>query len=135
MKTVELLVCMAAAAALSAGIGYIRKAGRSRIEAHEKELMRHMSALLGKHEEIEQFVSNEDEMSGVLSFRVKGRDCEMIAQSLGEQGICVRSGLHCAPLAHESVGTLESGTVRMSFSPFNTHAEIETAAAKLIKII
>lgn len=124
-----------AAAALSAGIGYIRKTGRSRIEAHEKELMRHMSAILGKHREIEQFVSNEDEMSGVLSFRVKGRDCETIAQQLSEQEICVRSGLHCAPLAHESAGTLRSGTVRMSFSPFNTHKEIETVAAKLIKII
>ena len=94
-----------------------------------------MSALLRKSSEIEQFVTSEDEMSGVLSFRVKGRDCETIAQILGEQGVCVRSGLHCAPLAHESAGTLESGTVRMSFSPFNTHAEIETVAAKLIKII
>ena len=124
-----------AAAVLSSGIGYIRKTGRSRIEAHENELMRHMSALLGRHEEIEQFVSNEDDMSSVLSFRVKGRDCETIAQQLSEQENCVRSGLHCAPLAHESAGTLRSGTVRMSFSPFNTHKEIETVAAKLIKII
>ena len=124
-----------AAAALSAGIHFIQKTGRTRIETHEKELMRHMSSLLVKYSEIEQFVTKDDEMSGVLSFRVKGRDCEMIAQRLGEQGICVRSGLHCAPLAHESAGTLRSGTVRMSFSPFNTHAEIETAAAKLIKFI
>lgn len=124
-----------AAAALSAGIRYIRKTGRFRIEAHEKELMRHMSSLLEKNREIEQFVTKNDEMSGVLSFRVKGRDCETIAQQLSEQEICVRSGLHCAPLAHESAGTLRSGTVRMSFSPFNTHKEIETVAAKLIKII
>ena len=124
-----------AAAALAAGIRYIEKTGRARIEAHEKDLMRHMSALLEKHSEIEQFVSKENNMSGVLSFRVRGHDCEEIAEKLGAQGICVRSGLHCAPLAHESAGTLKTGTVRMSFSPFNTHAEIETAAGKLIKII
>ena len=42
-------------------------------------------------------------------------DCEEAAQKLAEQGIAVRAGLHCAPLAHESAGTLETGTVRVSF--------------------
>ena len=42
-------------------------------------------------------------------------DCEELAEHLGRQGICVRAGLHCAPLAHESAGTLETGTVRVSF--------------------
>ena len=37
------------------------------------------------------------------------------AEFLGKQGICVRAGLHCAPLAHESAGTLRTGTVRISF--------------------
>ncbi|MBQ7474041.1 MAG: aminotransferase class V-fold PLP-dependent enzyme [Oscillospiraceae bacterium] len=124
-----------AAAAMSAGIRYIRKVGRAVIEEHEKELMRHMSLLLQKQDEIEQFVSSEKNASGVLSFRARNRDCEEIAERLGEQGICVRSGLHCAPLAHESAGTLKTGTVRMSFSPFNTHAEVEKTASKLIKII
>ena len=34
---------------------------------------------------------------------------------LGQRGIAVRAGLHCAPLAHESAGTLDTGTVRISF--------------------
>lgn len=42
-------------------------------------------------------------------------DCEEFAQLLAKQGIAVRAGLHCAPLAHESAGTLETGTVRISF--------------------
>ena len=41
--------------------------------------------------------------------------CEEAARLLAEQGIGVRAGLHCAPLAHESAGTLETGTVRVSF--------------------
>ena len=42
-------------------------------------------------------------------------DCEEFAEALGKQGIALRAGLHCAPLAHESAGTLDTGTVRLSF--------------------
>ena len=52
--------------------------------------------------------------SGVVSFR-PGMDCEEAAQMLAQQGIAVRAGLHCAPLAHESAATAETGTVRVSF--------------------
>ena len=114
-----------APAAMSAGIRYIRKVGRAVIEEHEKELMRHMSLLLQKQDEIEQFVSSEKNASGVLSFRARNRDCEEIAERLGEQGICVRSGLHCAPLAHRTLGTAAAGTVRFSPSAFNTEQETD----------
>ena len=59
-------------------------------------------------------VFSGENQSGTVSF-VTETDCEELAQSLGERGIAVRAGLHCAPLAHESAGTLESGTVRVSF--------------------
>ena len=52
--------------------------------------------------------------AGTVSFR-PGMDCEAAAQILSRRGIAVRAGLHCAPLAHESAGTLETGTVRVSF--------------------
>ena len=54
------------------------------------------------------------EQCGTVSF-VPDMDCEELADKLGKQGVCVRAGLHCAPLAHESAGTLETGTVRVSF--------------------
>ena len=63
--------------------------------------------------------------AGVLSFRVKGRDCEEIGEALGSRGIALRAGLHCAPLAHESGGTLETGTLRASVSAFNNSREID----------
>lgn len=122
-----------AAAALDAGIGYIRQRGREKIEAHEKELCGHMCELLRGRESIELFLPPEGERSGVLSLRIRGKDCEDIAAMLAKEDICVRSGLHCAPLAHRSADTLKTGTLRMSFSPFNTHGEVERAAAKLIK--
>ena len=61
--------------------------------------------------------------SGVLSFLREGEDCEATAQRLADCGIAVRAGLHCAPLAHESAGTLLSGTVRLSLSAMNREEE------------
>jgi len=63
--------------------------------------------------------------TGVLSLRFPDIDVECVVQALGEQDIAVRAGCHCAPLAHESAGTLETGTVRVSFSAFNTEQEID----------
>jgi selenocysteine lyase/cysteine desulfurase len=50
---------------------------------------------------------------------------EQIGEKLAERGIAVRVGLHCAPLAHDSAGTLKTGTIRLSFSDFNTLEECE----------
>lgn len=55
-----------------------------------------------------------DHQAATVSYLPFG-DCEEEASVLGQQGIAVRAGLHCAPLAHESAGTLESGTIRVSF--------------------
>ena len=67
--------------------------------------------------------------SGVLSFRVRDRDCEELGELLGRRGIALRAGLHCAPLAHRTAGTLESGTLRASVSAFTLPEEIGRALA------
>jgi selenocysteine lyase/cysteine desulfurase len=51
-------------------------------------------------------------------------DCEELGNRLGSLGVCARAGLHCAPLAHKSAGTLETGTLRLSFSAFNRLPEL-----------
>ena len=64
-------------------------------------------------------------------------DCEEAGAFFASRGIAVRAGLHCAPCAHESAGTAEAGTVRVSFSAFNTHREADRflqAAAELQKV-
>ena len=63
--------------------------------------------------------------TGVLSFTREGMDVEEIGGQLAKRGIAVRAGLHCAPAAHKSAGTLSSGTVRVSFSDWNTPEEIQ----------
>ncbi len=63
--------------------------------------------------------------SAVLSFVVEGVDPAYLNQALARRGFCLRAGLHCAPLAHESAGTLPQGTLRAGFSAFNTRQEAE----------
>ena len=65
----------------------------------------------------------------MLSVRHERLGAEELGEALGRAGVCVRAGLHCAPTAHESAGTLSTGTVRFSFSAFNTATETIRAAA------
>ena len=58
-----------------------------------------------------------------------------MGQALAERGIAVRAGLHCAPLAHRSAGTLGSGTVRLSFSDFNTPEEVSRLVSAMGEIL
>lgn len=62
--------------------------------------------------------------AGTVSFR-PGMDCEQLAQQLGQRGIALRAGLHCAPLAHSSAGTVDTGTVRVSFGFGSTRTQME----------
>ena len=79
-------------------------------------------------------VFSGDHQAGTVSFLPHG-DCEEAAQKLADHGIAVRAGLHCAPLAHESAGTLETGTVRVSFghdaASYENDQFLQTAAAFL----
>lgn len=121
-------------AGLLAGIRFVREKGTEAILRHERQLLcQTVEEMSG--EGLELFTGAWGTQSGVLSFRAPNWDCETLAQALAERGICLRSGLHCAPLAHESVGTLESGTLRLSFSAFTGQREIELACRELRTIL
>ena len=66
-----------------------------------------------------------------MLFNKQGIKSERIAMLLAQNGICVRSGLHCAPLAHKAFGTLQNGAVRVSLSHMNKPNEID----RLLKIV
>ena len=93
---------------------------------------------LEKHDQMVALYVKKPEdgaQTGVLSFRLDGWDCEALGEALAAQGAAVRAGLHCAPLAHRTAGTLETGTVRCSFSAFNTTAQVEHFAHILRQIV
>jgi len=120
-------------AGLKAGIDYVKRKGTDSILRHEKMLLRHMVSEL-QNSGLELFAGNDENQCGVLSVRSEKIDCETLAVKLAKRGICVRSGIHCSPVAHESAGTIKTGTVRFSFSPFLTKEQIRISSA-LIKDI
>ncbi len=96
---------------LTAALNHLRRTGIAGIARREQEQMRRCVRgleKLGFHP-----FKGKDQL-GIVSF-LPGMDCEEAARRLAQKGICVRAGLHCAPLAHESAGTLGTGTVRISF--------------------
>jgi selenocysteine lyase/cysteine desulfurase len=96
---------------LAAGMSYVRSVGVERIGRREAEAAK-ACALMLRGRGYRVFTGSNQ--AGTVSF-VPDMDCEEMAEQLGRRGVAVRAGLHCAPLAHESAGTLESGTVRVSF--------------------
>ena len=112
-------------AGLLAGVRYVRERGEARICRRERELALLAAELLrelpGVRVYAERGLRNQ---TGVLSFAVEGMDVGAVGAALAEQEIALRTGLHCAPLAHRSAGTWETGTVRLSFSDFNTAEEV-----------
>ena len=70
--------------------------------------------------------------TGVVSFVPEG-DCQECADHLWRKGIAVRAGLHCAPLAHESAGTLDTGTVRVSFGYGSSLVHVEKLLSAIYK--
>ena len=71
----------------------------------------------------------------MLSVVPENMSCDALSERLGAAEIAVRSGLHCAPLAHDTAGTLQTGTVRLSVSLFNTPREIDRAADVIENIL
>ncbi len=127
---------IAGIAGLLEGLRFVRRYGVENIAHHERMLIARMGEGLEALSDVEVFRARDPQLqSGVLSFRVNGWDCEMMGEALGDRGFALRAGLHCAPLAHKSAGTLDSGSVRASVSAFNTRREIEQFITALSDLI
>lgn len=123
-------------AGLLEGIRYVANVGTEAICHHERMLAQQLVLGLRKLEGIEVYARPDlFAQTGVVSFVVPEMDCEGVARELSQRGIAVRAGLHCAPLAHKTVGTLECGTVRASLSHFNTAQEVEKVVMAMGEIV
>ncbi len=98
-------------AGLGAGLNYLHRIGLRRVFEKEHRAAMECAADL---QNMGYRVFTGAHQAGTVSF-VPREDCEVLAERLAGRGIAVRAGLHCAPLAHQSAGTLETGTVRISF--------------------
>lgn len=113
-------------AGLLAGLSYLKERSLSEVLKKEQSLLSELKEKLVLVPGLRLFSCENDRQTGVLSFLMDQEDCEETAQYLSQHDIAVRAGLHCSPLAHKTVGTLESGTVRVSFSDFSVREDIET---------
>lgn len=112
---------------LGAGIQYINTRGMDAIRNHEEQLTQYFIEEVNKIPGVKLYgPCDVRQQAAVVSLNIKDYDSSEIAYILDEQyDIMVRPGLHCAPLAHKTIGTFDQGAVRFSFSPFNTMDEIE----------
>ena len=99
------------AAGLTAGLRYVKSVGAETIGRQEH---RQAQAVAKGLRALGYRVFSGEHQGGTVSF-LPNMDCEEMAEKLASAGIAVRAGLHCAPLAHRSAGTLDTGTVRVSF--------------------
>ena len=122
-------------AGLDAGLEFIKSTGIDRIRRHEQILLKKTVRHLEKISDITFWRAKDPALqTGVLSFCVKGKSSFDVSEALARHGIAVRAGLHCAPFAHRTVGTLPDGTVRLSFSAYSRAEEVDAFARTLRRI-
>ena len=123
-------------AGLGASLAALTEFGVENVLAHERKLMKLFRDGLKEMPDIEVYgPENTAESVGVLSLNVASRPCEEVGMELERDfDILTRTGLHCAPAAHRTIGTFGRGTVRFSVSRFNTESDIHAAIEALSKI-
>ena len=112
---------------LKAGVEFIQKTGTKKIREHELQLGEVFLKGLKKIPEV-KIVGPADLKEQVPTFSITAgdRDLGQLSYQLDEKyNIMTRSGLHCAPLAHQTLGTFPEGSLRFSIGYFNTLQEIE----------
>lgn len=118
---------------LNEGIKFIFEEGIENIRAHEEELCQYM---LDKLENVPNITiygpKDSKKRAAVISININNIDSGEITFLLdSEYDIATRSGIHCSPLAHKTLGTLEQGAVRFSLGYFNTKEDIDKAVKAL----
>ncbi|MBC7347361.1 MAG: aminotransferase class V-fold PLP-dependent enzyme, partial [Clostridia bacterium] len=123
-------------AGLRAGVQYLLSEGVARVRRREKELTAYLLELLGGVAGLTVYGPRDPERQvGVVSFNLDRVGAERVAFILDDvYDIQVRSGLHCAPQAHRTIGTLDRGTVRIGLGYFNQESDLEALATALKEI-
>ncbi len=121
---------------LGAGVEFLLETGLDNIRKHEEELSQYMIDEILKIDGVKLYgPKSAKERAAVIAVNIKDLDSGEVTFRLDREfGIATRSGIHCAPLAHKSIGTLKQGAVRFSLGYFTTKEEVEEAI-KALKVI
>ena len=118
-----------AIAGLLEGVREVKRRGVDHIHAHEVALTGRLCEHLCAMPKITLYAPNHK--GSVLLFSLQDLSADRVGAFLNERGFCVRTGFHCAALAHATLGTPASGAVRVSPSLFNTASQIDAFAEAL----
>lgn len=123
-------------AGLGAGIREILRVEQLKIQAHEKRLGKLFLEALSHIKGVKVYgPSDLFRRTGIISINLENRDSAEVANLLDERyDIAVRGGLHCSPLAHGTIGTLNQGTVRFSYSIYNHLDEVKSCIKAIEEI-
>ena len=117
------------------GLKALKAKGIPKVFEHKLELTNYTLKRLSELENIILYNKQyQNKFVGVVCFNVKGMSSDQCAKYLASHDICVRSGLHCAPLFHRKMGTIDTGMVRVSFSSYNNKREVDYMIKKLKEI-
>jgi len=122
---------------LNAALKYLEQTGIAGIRAEELYLTELFLSGISELPQVKIIgEKGSAKRTPLVSLDFRGHDNAEIAHRLaGDYGIMTRCGLHCAPWAHKTLGTFPQGTVRFSFSHFNTTEEIGYAVASVKKCL
>lgn len=106
-------------AGLYASTGWILDEGMDCLWEHEQSKRKELLEILRSYDFVKIIGDNENnQYVGIVSCIIDGLPSDTAASVFAEKNIAVRSGLQCAPLAHKTLGTFPSGTIRFSCSAF-----------------
>lgn len=121
---------------LKASTELVMKRGVQNIANSEMRLIQYLYDRLAKIKGVKLYTERpeSDHYVPLLSFNIDGMDSETVSAMLDKHGIAVRAGLHCAPFAHEFLGTIDGGAVRVSPSMFTTRSDMDYLAMTVSRI-
>ena len=121
---------------LGASLSFVEKIGMEAICGHQRELTQMLDCSLRNMKHVTVYGPCDCRKKvGIVTFNIEGYDCEETASLLNDEfGIAVRGGFHCAGLAHKTIGTWDTGAVRMSVGIYNTKRQMEIAADAINKL-
>lgn len=111
---------------LKAGVDFVKNRGIKNIYNHEYKLAKRLFNGLANNRKVITYNKSFDygKVAPVVSFNIDGVYSEDLVAKLNKYGIMTRGGLHCSPLAHKTMNTIENGTVRVVPGAFNTINDI-----------
>ncbi|MDP8225161.1 MAG: aminotransferase class V-fold PLP-dependent enzyme [Candidatus Lernaella stagnicola] len=125
------------AAGLLAGIRFVRERGVADIARHERELRSRMIDRLRAIDDLTVYGDMSGPATSVVSFTCSLAPSDVAFLLAERYGIAVRPGLHCAPRAHRTLGTMPAGTLRLApsvLTPVDAVDEVAAAIAEIVKL-